>query len=60
MADQLFQINGNQFRIFKHKSKWKLYWWHDREWVTLSEWRTRKEALTAAECFVPAEELDRD
>lgn len=48
------RIHGIDFLLGRRKSLWHLRAWLDGEWVSLSHWKTRKEAVTAAECFVPA------
>ena len=55
MSSETFECNRHTFRLNPRHRHWNLYFWQGDRWVSLSSWRTRKEALTAAECFVPAD-----
>jgi hypothetical protein len=49
----VFECNGLQFRLNTHERHWLLSYWDQNRWLSLSQWRSRKEAINAAECFTP-------
>jgi len=50
-----FECNGLTFRVNSRHRHWTLAYWQGDRWISLSSWRTRKEAINAAEHFIPAD-----